>query len=82
MVVGEGDHCKTYKTSLTFSIGTGKVKMKRTSKDQLKQFEQQVTGKKTGTKKHWHIVPEDFIVQRMLTSLAGRMEKHERFCSV
>ena len=82
MVVGEGDHCKTYKTSLTFSIGTGKVKMKRTSKDQLKQFEQQVTGKKTETKKHWHIVPEDFIVQRMLTSLAGRMEKHERFCSV
>lgn len=56
--------------------------MKRTSKDQLKQFEQQVTGKKTGTKKHWHIVPEGFIVQRMLTSLAGRMEKHERFCSV
>ena len=39
--------------------------MKRTNKDQWKQFEQQVPAKRNGTKKQSHIAPEDLVVQRM-----------------
>ena len=51
--------------------------MKRTNKDQWKQFEQQVAAKRTGTKKQSHIVPEDLVVQRMSPIPTGRMEKYE-----
>ena len=51
--------------------------MKRTNKDQWKQFEQQVAGKRTGTKKQSHIVPEDLVVQRMSPIPTGRIKKYE-----
>lgn len=35
---------------------------KKTNKNQWKQFEQQVTTRKTGTKKQSHIVSEDLAV--------------------
>ena len=50
--------------------------MKRTNKDQWKQFEQQVTAKRTGTKKKSYIVPEDLVVQRMSSIPTGRMKKY------
>ena len=51
--------------------------MKRTNKDQWKQFEQQVIAKRTGTKKQSHIVPEDLVVQRISPIPTGRMKKYE-----
>ena len=51
--------------------------MKRTNKVQWKQFEQQVTAKKTGTKEQLHIIPEDFIVHGMSPISTSRMKKYE-----
>ena len=65
-----------------FSIDIVKIKIKRTKKDQSKQFEWQVTTERIGIKKQPHIVPENLVVQRMSHIPAGRIKKYERFCSV
>ena len=51
--------------------------MKRTNKDQWKQFEQQVAAKRTGTKNQSHIVPEDLGVKRMSPIPSVIMKKYK-----
>lgn len=51
--------------------------MKIANKDQRKQFEQQVTAKRTGTKKQSHIVPEYMVLQKMAPIPTGRIKKYE-----
>ena len=52
--------------------------MKRTKKDQSKQFEWQVTAERTRIKKQSEIVPENLVVQRISPIPAGRMKMYER----
>ena len=51
--------------------------MKRTSNKEWKDFEQQVSNKRTHDKRTAHTVPTDLIVQRMSTAPTGRLKKYE-----
>ena len=52
---------------------------KKKNKNQWKQFEQQVTAKRTRTRKQSHVVPEDLVVQSMSPFPTGRMKKYKPF---